>query len=251
MEKERTRQQKLWSRRGGGPRTTQRNQPGRRYGDRQLNRNRAPSVQVKSSWKVVQDIEFIRMQKLFLPNIEGEDIDNERYGALHYYDKSMDKVNVKNPVPLQRLNGVFYSITTTDDPVIQMLAQNNVGNVFATDIILATLMSATRSVNSWDIIAHRVGNKLFFDKRDSSGFANPIDSITVSETAQDPPPFEGGSLNNAKELATEALFINQNFRRQVLKLNEEPFKYDHSRVPFDDEEESGAEIAYKYVYFLL
>ena len=48
------------------------------------------------------------------------------------------------------------------------------GNVFATDIILATLMSATRSVNSWDIIAYRIGNKLFFDKRDAGGFSNPV-----------------------------------------------------------------------------
>ena len=244
LEKERTRQQKILSRRGGGPRFTQR-QPGRRYGDRQLNRNRVPSVQVKPSWQIMQDIEFSRLQKLSLPNIEGEDIPSERFGALHYYDKVIDKVNVKNPIPLQRLNGVFYSITTTEDPVIQRLAKENAGNVFATDIILATLMSAPRSVNSWDIIAHRVEDKLFFDKRDSSGFANPIDMISVSETAQEPPPFEGGSLNNAKELATEALFINQNFRRQVLKLNDEPFLYENPRVPFDDEEESGAEIAYK------
>jgi hypothetical protein len=45
-----------------------------------------------------------------------------------------------------------------------------VGNVFATDAILATLMCCTRSVNSWDIIVQRVGNKLFFDKRDNSDF---------------------------------------------------------------------------------
>lgn len=44
------------------------------------------------------------------------------------------------------------------------------GNVFATDAILATLMCCTRSVNSWDIIVQRVGNKLFFDKRDTSDF---------------------------------------------------------------------------------
>lgn len=44
------------------------------------------------------------------------------------------------------------------------------GNVFATDAILATLMCCTRSVNSWDIIVQRVGNKLFFDKRDNSDF---------------------------------------------------------------------------------
>ena len=43
------------------------------------------------------------------------------------------------------------------------------GNVFATDIILATLMAAPRSVNSWDIIAYRIGNKLFFDKRSTAG----------------------------------------------------------------------------------
>lgn len=42
--------------------------------------------------------------------------------------------------------------------------------MFATDAILATLMCCTRSVNSWDIIVQRVGNKLFFDKRDNSDF---------------------------------------------------------------------------------
>uniref|UniRef100_A0A914Z9P5 Eukaryotic translation initiation factor 3 subunit p66 n=1 Tax=Panagrolaimus superbus TaxID=310955 RepID=A0A914Z9P5_9BILA len=107
-------------------------------------------------------------------------------------------------------------------------------------------MTASRSVNSWDVVAIRIADKLFFDKRDSSAFTNPIDMISVSETAQEPPPYEGGSLNNAKELATEALFINQNFRRQVLKMNDEPFKYENPRVPFEEEEES-ADIAYKFV----
>jgi translation initiation factor 3 subunit D len=242
FDKERTRQQKF--RRGGG-RGPVRGNMGRRYGDRMQNRARPPSVQVKSNWNVLQEIEFTRLQKLSFPNVEGHDIENERYGALHYYDKGMDKVSVKNPLPLQRLNGVFYSVTTTDDPVIQNLSKNNVGNVFGTDVILSTLMTATRSVNSWDVVAYRVADKLFFDKRDSSAFTNPIDMISVSETAQEPPPYEGGSLNNAKELATEALFINQNFRRQVLNMNVEPFKYENPKVPFEEEEES-AEIAYKY-----
>lgn len=48
------------------------------------------------------------------------------------------------------------------------------GNVFATDAILATLMCCTRSVNSWDIIVQRVGNKLFFDKRDNSDFGESL-----------------------------------------------------------------------------
>ena len=35
-------------------------------------------------------------------------------------------------------------------------------------------MCCTRSVNSWDIIVQRVGNKLFFDKRDNSDFGEPV-----------------------------------------------------------------------------
>ena len=44
------------------------------------------------------------------------------------------------------------------------------GNVFITDAIMGTLMCATRSVYSWDIIVQKVGKKLFFDKRDESEF---------------------------------------------------------------------------------
>jgi hypothetical protein len=43
------------------------------------------------------------------------------------------------------------------------------GNVFGTDIILASLMCCARSVYSWDIIVDRVGDKLFFDKRKMPG----------------------------------------------------------------------------------
>ena len=56
--------------------------------------------------------------------------------------------------------------------MIRQLAKTT-GNVFATEQILATLMCATRSVYSWDILVQRVGNKLFFDKRDESGEDNP------------------------------------------------------------------------------
>lgn len=44
------------------------------------------------------------------------------------------------------------------------------GNVYATDAILATLMCCTRSNYSWDIVIEKIGNKLFFDKRDNTEF---------------------------------------------------------------------------------
>jgi len=45
-----------------------------------------------------------------------------------------------------------------------------VGNVYATDAILACLMCCTRSNYSWDIVIEKVGDKLFFDKRDNTEF---------------------------------------------------------------------------------
>ncbi|EJW79068.1 hypothetical protein WUBG_10024 [Wuchereria bancrofti] len=79
-------------------------------------------------------------------------------------------------------------------------------------------MAATRSVYSWDVIAYRVGDKLFFDKRDTGGFSNPVDALTVSETSPDAPNSDDTtSINHPRNLATEALYINQNFRRMVLK----------------------------------
>lgn len=53
--------------------------------------------------------------------------------------------------------------------------------------------------------------------------------------------------SNFQDLATEALFINQNFRRQVLKRNEHPYIMAHPRAPFEEEGgESGC--GYRCVY---
>jgi translation initiation factor 3 subunit D len=51
-----------------------------------------------------------------------------------------------------------------------------VGNVYATDAILACLMCCTRSNYSWDIVIEKVGDKLFFDKRDNTEFGKTYSS---------------------------------------------------------------------------
>lgn len=62
-------------------------------------------------------------------------------------------------------------------------------------------------------MATRIGKALFLDKRDKS----EIHLLTVSETATDPPPDEGHSINSPTMLAQEATYINRNFSQQVLK----------------------------------
>lgn len=143
------------------------------------------------------------------------------------------------PRPLQQCNKVFHNVTTTDDPVIrsvcgmdvaalyfsvfvcanflfslQKLLQLSRGDarVFATDAIIATLMTCSRSVYPWDLVVERRHGKLFFDKRDASSF----DLLTVNETAQEPPTEDADNkLNTISQLAIEATWINQMFKEQV------------------------------------
>lgn len=66
--------------------------------------------------------------------------------------------------------------------------------MFVTDTILTTIMCAAKSVYSWDIVVTRVGDKLFFDKREGS----TIDLLTVNETAPEqvgPRDVRGGGVS--------------------------------------------------------
>lgn len=170
---------------------------------------RDASVAVRADWVTIEEMDFPRLLKLTLPSIkDGEDV--MCCGALEFYDKIYDRVNVKNEKPLQRIERVFHTVTTTDDPIIRLLSKT-MGNVYATDAILATIMCCTRSNYSWDIVIEKIGDKLFMDKRDNTEF----DLLTVNETSVEPPTDDGNSLNSPRNLAIEATFINHMFSQQV------------------------------------
>ncbi|EAT38179.1 AAEL009902-PA [Aedes aegypti] len=215
----------------------------RKWGARPPPKIRDASVAVRPDWVTVEEMDFPRLSKLSLPNVEkGEDITT--CGTLEYYDKTYDRVNVKNEKPLQRVDRIFHTVTTTDDPVIRLLSKSH-GNVYATDAILATIMCCTRSNYSWDIVIEKIGDKLFMDKRDNTEF----DLLTVNETAIEPPNEDGNSLNSPRNLAIEATFINHNFSQQVLKSGEKEPKYKFDQPnPFigDDEDGEVASVAYRY-----
>lgn len=60
---------KQWQRRGGVRGNLGRG-AGRRYGDRQAGKNRQPSIQVRADWKILEELDFQRLGKLLLPNVE-------------------------------------------------------------------------------------------------------------------------------------------------------------------------------------
>jgi hypothetical protein len=70
--------------------------------------------------------------------------------------------------------------TTSEDPVIQELASKDTATIYTTDAILSVLMCAPRSVNSWDIVMVREGDKLFLDKREGGAFGSLPSSLSSS-----------------------------------------------------------------------
>lgn len=175
-------------------------------------------------------------------------------GFLDQYNDVYDRVSARTPAPLKRSeNKEFYPVTTTDDPVIEKLAIEGAGNVFATDAILAHLMTCPRSVYPWDVVVQKLpgSGALFFDKRDSSQF----DYLTVNETANNPPTQaedDKEGINAPERLSLEATMINQNFSQQVLKSAKTRKSFDLPNPFYDEEDDEGMEpasVSYRYRRF--
>nr|XP_043609610.1 eukaryotic translation initiation factor 3 subunit D-like [Erigeron canadensis] len=198
------------------------------------------SVDIQPEWNMLDQIPFSTFSKLSYTVPEPEDL--VICGAVESYDKSYDRTTPKNERRLERFkNRNFFKVTTTDDPVIRRLANEDKATVFATDAILSTLMCAPRSVYSWDIVVQRVGNKLFFDKRDGS----QLDLLSVNETSQEPLPEAKDDINSAHSLSVEAAYINQNFSQQVLVRDGNKVTFEEPN-PFASEGEEVASVGYRY-----
>lgn len=216
----------------------QRWQGRRRWDKKVMTRNFESSVDIKASWQLLTDVEFTRLAKLYMEVEEPEDL--KVCGKVEFYDKAFDRVSSKLPRKLVKNERTVHKVTTTDDPLIREFAQQGVGKVFATDSVLAALMSCQRARYSWDIVVRKANGLLFFDKRDDSEF----DYLTVNETAYDLPPDEGDHINTPTNLSVEATYINTVFSQQCLRRDQ---VHDFgSPNPFAMPDEDVASVAYRY-----
>ncbi|KAL7422219.1 hypothetical protein Q5752_002865 [Cryptotrichosporon argae] len=214
-------------------------------------RVRDSSVTIGADWGVVAEVDFARLAKLSLAVDEAEDVG--AHGTLQAYDRAYDRVTTRAERPLEIVDRLRYNPSASDDPVLAGLADTKAATVFATDGVLAVLMCAPRSVNSWDIVFERRGDQLFLDKRDGGAF----DFVTVNENAGDNAPADdaadatGGQLNTASALSLEATYINHNFASQVISPSSKP--YTPSPNPFhsadDGDADSLASALYRYRKF--
>lgn len=189
---------------GGGYR-----RPGAGYADK--GKAREPSVAIGPTWKLVQSNNFNELKKLTynVPLSEGKTIGT--YGSVQYFDRATEKIT--QPMKLKVVDSTVYNVTTSEDPVINKLAGSNVGQVFATDAILAVIMCTTKSNNPWDIVVNKVDGKIFFDKRDGG----PLDFLTVDENSVHSPADDAENrIDSTSALSIEATYINQNFVANVV-----------------------------------
>jgi len=221
---------------------------GRRYGGRyddRRNQIREASVEVGDDWVLLEEIPFSTLAKCRMDNVpEGETL--REYGSLEYYDKGSERISCKMEKPLKRFeHRAFHYVTTIEDPVIEELASESTGTVYATSTILALLMASTRTAYPWDIVVQRANDMLFLGKRDGS----QIDLQTVNETAQDQPKEEKNAspeekINTVRHLAIEATQINQNFSQAML-IEGDRYKFPNAN-PFITEGQEEASVAYRY-----
>jgi translation initiation factor 3 subunit D len=203
------------------------------------------SVQTKTEWNIMRDIQLTHFTNLRIDAKEVQYEDLLWCGKLHTYSRAFDRVTVKTEKSMRRFEELnFFNVSTSDDPLLPEYLQSNPEvNVIATDHVLACLMCAARSVYSWDILVTKIADKLIFDKRDGS----QVDFLSVNETAHEPPNNDDTtSINSPIKLGQEASCINQNFSQMVLEHDIEAEDMERPN-PFDEDEEgSVASGAYRY-----
>ncbi|KAI8912634.1 translation initiation factor eIF-3, subunit D [Gorgonomyces haynaldii] len=182
-------------------------------------RLRDPSIKINENWKLLDELDFVRMSKLHYEPEAPEDI--AVHGFVKYVDRSWDRLTTKSEKPLPTTEKTRFNGTAQEDKVLQDLASDVDGKVvITTDTVLAALMCTSKSFYSWDLIITKKDGTITFDKRNGG----PLDFVMVNENASEPPVDLGDkefNINGPQQLAYEATHINKNYPELVLKQDEQ------------------------------
>ena len=95
-------------------------------------------------------------------------------------------------------------------------------HIFTTDLVLAVIMAAPRSVASWDIVVQRHGSALFLDLREGSSVYDNIVNETAQEAPEDDAKDSGNNMNSMTQLNVEAGYINYCYTQQCIDKSQAP-----------------------------
>lgn len=190
---------------------------------------KANSVDVKPEWDFIT--EFSKQSFDRLPQLRPEFIENAKEcGEILAFDHSWDKASTKKPKALKHFEGTTFEVPLFDDSVMVELIEQDVADIFTTDVVAAALMCATKSNYSWDIEVKKYENKIFIDKRqDEDDPNNILDFYPVNETALDGQPQDDNTINGIRQLMREATRINNSMLNACQSIDVT------KQIQFDDE----------------
>ena len=85
------------------------------------------------------------------------------------------------------------------------MAKDNKADIFASETAVAAIMTANKSIYSWDVKITTFQNKIFIDTREEP---NMLDRQTINETSAENQPADDDSINSVKKLMKEATDIH-------------------------------------------
>ena len=84
---------------------------------------------------------------------------------MKYYDGNLSKIAIKSDVHLKPSTWEIPNPSASSDSLLQSFKSEK-NTIVCTDTALVALMTATRSIYSWDMVVTKSKNRLIFDKRD-------------------------------------------------------------------------------------
>jgi len=236
-------------------------------------------ITVMPSWEVMKTVPLTSLQKsLFgVPtnstakarDLHERDLpplpkatDMEVCGQLNLLNpRTYQMASCRTPTPVAKSQKLTFSVSTSDDPVMQRLADQirEEGTektvIFATDNIVAALMTAPRSVLPWGVSISRKDNLIFLDVTEGS-MVNLL-SVCENDGSAGMATQDSDSVNSPSNLWREASYVSDMYAQHVVSAaTAGPAVSFEKPCPFLTEEDKNekkeaAPVAYRYRRYAL
>ncbi len=146
-------------------------------------------------------------------------MNRKKTGTINMYNDKFDYVSPKQAIPVKvdENIGLYNWVATIENTLIDIIQEKPELNVFASDAVIATLMTSPLSVYPWDVSVEKRSGKIFLEYNEKRIF----EYTTTCESATIPPEEDlkkkEGSVNGPKKLSWEATMSNHYFSQQVLQ----------------------------------
>eukprot|EP01061_Rhynchopus_euleeides_P042987 TRINITY_DN74_c0_g1_i1.p2 TRINITY_DN74_c0_g1~~TRINITY_DN74_c0_g1_i1.p2 ORF type:complete len:565 (+),score=264.49 TRINITY_DN74_c0_g1_i1:70-1764(+) len=237
-------------------------------GFRRKDVHRTASIDVKHSWTMKTTIPLSDLKKhaeIAKTDQTGVQIPKEETlvtnGEALQFNPVFEKPSVREPMNMVNMKRALEFCSVTESPIMKTLikdiAPQGGTQFYATEEILATLMCARQSINSWDISIERINDIYFLDWRKGSS----VDRFSVNESAQDPPAHEEPQnateeqkINIQPKLMRELTSVSHSLSQQVMKQQPVTGKRAVKEAPLSeelqdhlaDEKMTAAKVIYRY-----